>query len=45
MDVHKDTVSISITGEGRNGPVRFLGVIANQADEIAKIAKRVDRFG
>jgi hypothetical protein len=25
MDVHKETVSICIAEDGRNGPVRFLG--------------------
>ena len=29
MDVHKATISISIAEDGRNGPVRFLGVIPN----------------
>jgi transposase len=38
LDVHKDTISISIAEDGRNGAVRFLGVIPNSPDEIAKMA-------
>jgi hypothetical protein len=29
MDLHKATISISIAEDGRNGSVRFLGVIPN----------------
>ena len=45
LDVHKDTISISVAEDGRNGPVRFLGVIPNLPDEIAKMAKRLSRHG
>ncbi len=45
MDVHKETISISVAEDGRNGPVRFLGVIPNQPDEIAKMAKRLGKHG
>ena len=45
LDVHKDTISISIAEDGRNGAVRFLGVIPNSPDEIAKMAKRLARQG
>ncbi len=45
MDVHKATISISIAEDGRNGPVRFLGVIPNAPEEIAKMAKRLSRHG
>jgi len=31
MDVHKATISLSVVEDGRNGPVRFLGVIPNPA--------------
>ena len=41
MDVHKATISISVAEDGRAGPVRFLGVIPNTADEVAKMAKRL----
>ena len=45
MDVHKETISISVAEDGRNGPVRFLGVIPNAADDIAKMAKRLSKHG
>ena len=45
MDVHKETISISVAEDGRNGPVRFLGDIPNQPDEIAKMAKRLAKQG
>jgi len=45
MDVHKATISISIAEDGRNGPVRLLGVIPNAPEEIAKMAKRLSRHG
>jgi transposase len=45
MDVHKATISISIAEDGRNGAVRFLGVIPNTADVVAKMAKRLSKHG
>ncbi len=45
MDVHKATISISIAEDGRDGPVRFLGVIPNVPDDIAKMAKRLSKHG
>src|SRR6516225_8047270 len=45
LDVHKATISISIAEDGRNGSVRFLGVIPNAPDDIAKMAKRLSRHG
>jgi transposase len=45
LDVHKDSISVSIAEEGRNGPVRFLGVIANSVEAVAKMAKRLSKHG
>jgi transposase len=45
LDVHKATISISIAEDGRNGSVRFLGVIPNTPHEIAKMAKRLSPHG
>jgi len=45
MDVHKATISISIAEDGRSGSIRFLGVIPNTADEVAKLAKRLAKHG
>ena len=45
MDVHKATISISVAEDGRSGPVRFLGVIPNTADGVAKMAKQLTKHG
>ena len=45
MVVHEETISISVAEDGRNAPVRFLGVIPNAADDLAKIAKRLSKHG
>jgi hypothetical protein len=45
LDVHKESISISLAEEGRNGPVRFIGVIPNSAEAVAKMAKRLSRYG
>jgi hypothetical protein len=45
MDVHKETILISVAEDGRNGPVRFLRVIPNAADDVAKMAKRLSKHG
>jgi transposase len=45
MDVHKETISISVAEDGRNGPVWFLGVIPNASDDVAKMAKRLSKHG
>ena len=45
MDVHKETISISVAEDGRNGPVRFLGVIPNATDDVAKMANRAAGHG
>jgi transposase len=45
MDVHKESISIIVAEDGRNGPVRFLGVIPNAADDVAKMAKRLSKHG
>lgn len=45
MDVHKATISISVAEDGRAGPVRFLGVIPNTSDDVAKMAKRLSKHG
>jgi hypothetical protein len=39
LDVHKETISVSIAEDGRNGAVRYLGVIANVPDEVHKASE------
>ena len=45
MDVHKETISMSIAEDGREGPVRFLGVISNTLEDVSKAAKRLSSHG
>jgi transposase len=45
LDVHKETISVSVAEDGRDGAVRFIGVIANTPDDVAKTAKRLSRHG
>ncbi|HTU47459.1 MAG TPA: IS110 family transposase [Bryobacteraceae bacterium] len=45
LDVHKDTISVSVAEDGRDGAVRFVGVIPNSPDEVTKMAKRLSRHG
>jgi transposase len=37
IDVHKETLAITIAEEGRNGAVRFLGMIPNNPTDISKL--------
>jgi transposase len=43
LDVHKETLSVSIAGIGRLGEVRHLGNISNTPEAIAKLARRLGR--
>ncbi len=45
LDVHKETISVSIAEDGRDGSVRFLGAIPNTPSDLAKMAKRLARHG
>src|ERR1700761_6461607 len=40
MEVPKATISISVAENGRNGAVRFFGVIPKTVGGVAKMAKR-----
>jgi transposase len=41
LDVHKDSITIAVADEGRNGNVRVYGKIANQADQIDKVMRKL----
>jgi transposase len=45
LDVHKESISVTIAEEGRDGSVRFLGPISNNPVDIAKLAKRLAQDG
>lgn len=39
--VHKETISAAIAMAGRDGEVRLIGVIPNEATAIAKLARKL----
>jgi transposase len=45
LDVHKESISVTLAEEGRDGAVRFIGAIPNTTTSIAKLAKRLSKDG
>ncbi len=45
LDVHKESISVTVAEDGREGAVRFVGPIPNTAVDIAKLAKRLSKNG
>ena len=41
MDVHKDSIDLSVAEEGREGEVRHYGVIAGELEALAKVVRAV----
>ena len=41
MDVHKDSIDVSLAEEGRNGEVRHYGVVAGDLEALAKVVRVV----
>jgi transposase len=41
LDVHKDSITIAIANEGRNGNVRVYGKIHNDPDQINKVMRKL----
>jgi transposase len=39
MDVHKESIDISVAEEGRQGDVRRYGVIAGDLEGLAKVVR------
>lgn len=40
MDVHKNSISIAIADQGRDGEVRYYGKIAHDIDQLAKVIRK-----
>lgn len=45
LDVHADTISVATADEGRDGELRFSGVIPNSADAVLRLTKRLKAAG
>lgn len=45
LDVHKESISVSVAEDGRDGAIRFIGPIPNMPADIAKLAKRLSKDG
>ena len=43
LDVHKDSIVVTIAEEGRTGSVRYVGVFPNTPADITKISKQLTR--
>jgi transposase len=41
LDVHKETISVSIADDGRDGAVRFIGTIPNTPADVLKLVRRL----
>ena len=39
MDVHKESIDVSLAEEGRDGEVRHYGVIAGDLEAVAKMVR------
>lgn len=45
LDVHADTIAVATAEDGRNGEVRFHGVIEHSADSVLRLTKRLAATG
>lgn len=36
LDVHADTIAVAVAEDGRDGELRFFGVIPNTADSVVR---------
>ena len=45
LDVHKLTISVAIAEGGRDGDIRYYGVVENRADVLVKLVERLGRRG
>ncbi|ODR93087.1 IS110 family transposase [Sinorhizobium alkalisoli] len=45
LDVHAETIAVATADDGRNGDVRFYGIIENNADSVLRLTKRLSAAG
>ena len=45
LDVHADTIAVATADDGRNGEIRFHGVIEHTADAVLRLTKRLSGAG
>ena len=45
LDVHAETIAVAVADEGRRGEVRFHGTVANTADSVLRLTKRLVAAG
>lgn len=45
LDVHAETIAVAVADEGRRGEIRFFGTIANSADALLRLTKRLMKTG
>jgi transposase len=45
LDVHNSTISVAIAEDGRDGDIRYYGVVENRADIFVKLVERLGRRG
>lgn len=45
LDVHADTIAVAVAEDGRDGELRFFGVIPNTADSVVRLTRSLTASG